>query len=66
MSLDQLGILRVMAIRAQSRAVLLQLEIEFPLASCARFMDGVAGLATRIQRGVVTTPFFDAEAYFMA
>jgi len=48
MSLDQLGIFRIMTIHAQSRAVLLQLEIEFPLASFARFMDGVTGLATYI------------------
>jgi hypothetical protein len=48
MILDQPGILRIMTLFAQSRAVLLQLEIEFPLASFARLMDGVANLATHI------------------
>ena len=46
MSLEQLGILRIMTIHAQSRAVHFQLEIEFPLSSFPCLMDGVAGLAT--------------------
>ena len=47
-SLNQFGVFRIMTIHAQSRAVLLQLEIKFQLTSFARFMDGMAGLTTHI------------------
>jgi hypothetical protein len=66
MSPDQLGILYIMTVHAQSRAVLLQLEIEFPLASFTSFMDGVAGLTTHIQSGMAAAPLFDANTYFVA
>ncbi len=66
MSLDQLGILRVMTIHAQSRGVLLQLESEFPFAYFPRLMDGVAGVATLIQSGVAAPPLFDSFSHFVA
>ena len=47
-SLDQLGILRIMTIQAQARGVFLQLEIEFPLAFFSRPMNVVANIATLI------------------
>jgi hypothetical protein len=65
MSLDQLGIMRIMAIHAQSGAILLQLEIEFPFSSLARLMDGVADLATHIQSGVAAAVLFDADTHLM-
>ena len=48
MRVNQLGILRIMTILAQSRGVLLQLEIKLPLTSFARLMNGMAGVATLI------------------
>ena len=65
-SLNQLGIIRIMTILAQSRRVLLQLEIEFPLASFARLMNRVAGVAALIQSGVAAAPIFNADTHFVA
>ena len=66
MSLDQLRIFRIMTILAQSRAVLFQLEIEFPLALFARLMGGVADVATAIQSGVAAAPLFDTDTHIVA
>ena len=63
--LDQGRILRIMAINAQRRSILCQMEVKFAVAASPRLMCDVAGVATHIQRRVATAFFRNIDADFM-